>query len=446
MPNRQILLGDFNYSYASHLSTTPPRQAPSSWLHYIDNHYLDGVTPSDHPSEATFHNSRSRSCIDYIFVSHDLIDCKVSSSTTFVQPAWTDHTLVSLRLHLSSPVSTSSAPSPRVGKGIWRAHPRLALSKDFREQLSIGISSALASFPSTMSAQDKWDSLKIITTSLAKKFSRKQSSHLKSVEKILQGKRNSINQSIRRYPSNAPSLTPQLFVIESQLSSIQQYHAETLALRSGLRWREMGEISAGYLKRTIAHRQSRQLITTLSHPFTNTTCSSTTEMQNAAIAFYADLYSPDPIDDHAVNDLLDSLPNSLRLTAIDSSYVSSPILWDDLTEGVRRCPSKSIPGLDGIPYEILRLLFFHPECKELILQVYNDALSSSVFPKTWSNTCVSLLPKKRRFIEPQELATNLAHKHRCQSVHAHPQHSYHRVCGCLGITVSNRLCPGAFHC
>jgi hypothetical protein len=31
-----------------------------------------------------------------------------------------------------------------------------------------------------------------------------------------------------------------------------------LALRAGIRWREQGEISAGYLKRTVAQRQTRQ--------------------------------------------------------------------------------------------------------------------------------------------------------------------------------------------
>ncbi|KAL7320714.1 hypothetical protein PS15m_000577 [Mucor circinelloides] len=44
-PSRSIiLLGDFNYTY-SNASSSRNRQAPRSWLQYIDDHFLDGVTP-----------------------------------------------------------------------------------------------------------------------------------------------------------------------------------------------------------------------------------------------------------------------------------------------------------------------------------------------------------------------------------------------------------------
>ncbi|KAI7898054.1 uncharacterized protein BX663DRAFT_556243, partial [Cokeromyces recurvatus] len=67
-------------------------------------------------------------------------------------------------------------------------------------------------------------------------------------------------------PSLLPVVSPQLQIVEQQLASIQKYHAETLALRSGIRWRELGELSPGYLKRTVASRTARQLIPPLIHP------------------------------------------------------------------------------------------------------------------------------------------------------------------------------------
>ncbi|KAG0732934.1 hypothetical protein G6F57_015548 [Rhizopus arrhizus] len=52
-------------------------------------------------------------------------------------------------------------------------------------------------------------------------------------------------------PQDAPQLLPQLNIVEHQLASLQQYRVDTLALRAGIRWRECGELSAGYLKQTV---------------------------------------------------------------------------------------------------------------------------------------------------------------------------------------------------
>ena len=222
-------------------------------------------------------------------MTSDLINSKHSSSTTYIQPAWSDHCLITLRMRLPPPVSDTVEQPPTTGKGIWRAHLRLAASSEFCDKLKEVISDSVTSLPSHWSAQDKWDTIKSVTISVAKQFSCRQTSHLKSVEKLLHRKRVSLTNSVSRLPDNAASLRPQLSVIESQLASIQQYHAETLALRFDIRWREMGEISTDYLKRTIAQRQSRKKISKLIHPISREICTSTTELQEAARAFYSDL-------------------------------------------------------------------------------------------------------------------------------------------------------------
>lgn len=276
----------------------------------------------------------------------------------------------------------------------FASSPRLASSKVFYTKLATEITRRIASFPTSTSAQDKWDAIKDTTIAVARKFSRHQPNQLSSAERILQGKRHSLNGSIRNYPDNAAQLLPQLSVIEAQLAILQQYQVETLALRSGIRWRELGEISAGYLKRTVAQRQSHQMITTLTHHVTNVMCDNPATMLDAVHSLYSELYSQEPIDDVAVNDLLNALSASLQLSSIDHQILSDPIDWDDIFEGVRRSPRKSSPGKNGIPYEILRLIFAHPACQPIPLQVDNDGLSSGIFPQSWYGTSVSLLPKK----------------------------------------------------
>ncbi|KAG0890567.1 hypothetical protein G6F36_013252 [Rhizopus arrhizus] len=117
-------------------------------------------------------------------------------------------------------------------------------------------------------------------------------------------------------------------------------------------------------------------------------------MLDAAVQFYSNLYSPEPIDNSAIDDLLSAIPDSLRLSDSNQRFLTNSFTHDDLIEGVSRCPRRSSPGLDGLPYEILHLIFIHPASKDLVLQVYNDALSKGVFPPSWFSTSVSLLPKK----------------------------------------------------
>ncbi|KAG1037204.1 hypothetical protein G6F43_012909 [Rhizopus delemar] len=45
-------------------------------------------------------------------------------------------------------------------------------------------------------------------------------------------------------------------------------------------------------------------------------------------------------------------------------------------------------------YVFLNLIFKHPNYSDLVLRVYNDALSNGISPKSWLETCVCLLPKK----------------------------------------------------
>ena len=45
-------------------------------------------------------------------------------------------------------------------------------------------------------------------------------------------------------------------------------------------------------------------------------------------------------------------------------------------------PRKSSPGIDGIPYEILSLVFKHPGVAPLAVKVYNEALLQSAFPSS----------------------------------------------------------------
>lgn len=189
-------------------------------------------------------------------------------------------------------------------------------------------------------------------------------------------------------------LSPQLRVVQDQLTSLQQYHVKNLALKAGIRWRIKGELSAGYLKRTAQARLSKSSIPPLHHPSLDRLCSTKDEMLDEAFVFYDKLYSPDPVDPNAVASLLNSLPQSAQISESDSRMLLEPITLIELIEAFSRCPRTSSPGPDGLPYEVVRLIVLNPSCQDIALQVFNDALLHGKFPPSWLATSVCLLPKK----------------------------------------------------
>jgi hypothetical protein len=72
----------------------------------------------------------------------------------------------------------------------------------------------------------------------------------------------------------------------------------------------------------------------------------------------------------------------------------APITVDELYEQVKRSPKQSSPGADGLGYQYLKILFQIPSLEDLIVTVYNNALSQGSTPSSWKDIRVQLLPKK----------------------------------------------------
>ena len=84
----------------------------------------------------------------------------------------------------------------------------------------------------------------------------------------------------------------------------------------------------------------------------------------------------------------------MTLSDEDNEQLIEEIAMDELLEQVKRCPSHSSPGDDGLGYQFLAILFKIPALQPLILDVYNKALLNGVAPESWKAIRVRLLPKK----------------------------------------------------
>jgi len=308
-----------------------------------------------------------------------------------MESSWTDHALLRAQFIFSS---------DRQGPGLWRANPRLATNPyftnllfpaidDFFTAVELTESVDLAASIESTSPQANWDALKSLVQDIAKRVSRDQSSALERQCKRLQRKRNRI---CRMYPD--PRIrTPFLKTVEKQIGIIQRELAENLRIRAGHNWREKGETSAGFLKRTIAARAVRKSIASLIHPTTNNLCTNPLTMQSAASAFYSDLYSPTPVMPDSVTTLCNTIPSSDTIPDTEHEALLRPFTIADLLSGTYRTKLISSPGVDGLPYAIINILLQHPKAAKLAVTVFNQALTSGIFPPSWLQTCMCLLPK-----------------------------------------------------
>lgn len=77
---------------------------------------------------------------------------------------------------------------------------------------------------------------------------------------------------------------------------------------------------------------------------------------------------------------------------------------DDIIEQTRRVASKpGSPDTDGLDYPFFRLLYAFELLQPLIMEVYNQALTSGTFPTSWKDIRVCLLLKKSDLVSLKNL-------------------------------------------
>ncbi|RCI02774.1 hypothetical protein CU098_012627, partial [Rhizopus stolonifer] len=96
--------------------------------------------------------------------------------------------------------------------------------------------------------------------------------------------------------------------INSLIQSLQQSIAEIEILKSGKFWREHGEKSAGFLKRTQVSRQNQRSIIELRDPVTEELCQEQHDISRIATKFYTSLFTPSPTDTVALRAMTRSIP------------------------------------------------------------------------------------------------------------------------------------------
>lgn len=371
--------------------TTLPPLSRSQWLwHALLLRYFNETTHklTTRPQPPTFRRGSNKTTIDYIFAAPHLVEFVSNSDIEFISNVWTDHALLSITLQFRC---------AEHGKGLWRANPALAQNPYFINKLYAALNdfhNQIEQNPTERqpSPQELWDQIKSLTRQVALRCSRSKAEWRHRQLKRLQRKRNKL---IRQYHLHDTALNQRLPVVEKLIGDLQQEVADIQALRAGIRWRENGEVSAGFLKRTATRRAIKRTIPTLVHPITHDQCDTNDQKCAAASTFYKYLYSPAPVNQDDIHYFANLIPPESRIPDEHYDLLCAPFTIDDLNDSSLRKPKKSSPGIDGLPYEIYNILFDHDRTADLALDMFNDALEKGIFPASWQETCLILLPKSQ---------------------------------------------------
>lgn len=374
-----LIMGDFNYSFAS---SSHMRHIPEVWLSYLHSNYIDCITPPfTAPIPTFFRNETTQSTLDYIYSASNLHGRITDGQVELIPRTWTDHNLLSIRM------SVGQSPT---GKGVWRFNPLLLKNESFCTALS----QHLVEFVSSLSVEDnvhkQWDQVKNEIKRFSRKFGVKHTAWRKTRLQFLQSQRNTI---LRDKPSiyvKQVILPP----IEREIITLQNDIVHLAMLRSGTRWREQGERNAGYLKRTIQTRQKTRSIDDLRHPTTENICTNNETKMEAARVFYQDLYTSEDVSETSIAILVNSISPSTQLGQEDRDMLSSSISLDMIIQSANRAPNPSSPGPDGLTYDIIHFVYQIPQLQLMIEQLYNDALLLGKFPDSWHDSIMCLLFKK----------------------------------------------------
>ncbi|KAK4521006.1 uncharacterized protein ATC70_006890 [Mucor velutinosus] len=377
-----IVAGDFNYSFDSSGSHYTVEHPCTSLIDFAQHNLHDCFNvPGESFYDFTFTRGTSRSTIDYVFAGVNIYPHINDTHVEFMARSWTDHALLSFAYTVGSFT---------VGKGTWRANPTLATNPVYVTKLNQELDSYVQhKLLDSSPVQDQWDHIKRLVKKVTQNFCLFRAAKQQKLLRDLQSDRNRLLRNHRNDSVVLQSLLPDL---DSQIAKIQKTRAKTYRLRASKRWLEHNEKLAGYLACIATVRNSSRNFQMIIHPVSGVPCEDTESKLDAIHTFYTDLYTKKDIDMNCLETMLGFVQR--QLGSADAQSIIAAITMDDLLEGAQRCPSKSSPGLDGLPYEILHLILSNPHCHSIALKVYNEAITLARFPLSWQQACIALIPKK----------------------------------------------------
>uniref|UniRef100_A0A3B5RAA6 Reverse transcriptase domain-containing protein n=1 Tax=Xiphophorus maculatus TaxID=8083 RepID=A0A3B5RAA6_XIPMA len=387
-----ILGGDFNCRLDPQLDRSSTNITMPSRSSKMINSFMSEFNVHDawrflHPSQKVYsffspvHHTFTR--IDFF-----LIDNRLLSSLTgckYDAIVLSDHAPVSISIRFDS---------HPIERPPWRLGTRLLSNEKFVSFVARQIDFFIENNRGPeVSASLLWETLKA--------FIRGEIiSYVKYENKLRRERINTLTRHISQIDnlyaiSPSPTLYKDRLVLQAEFDVLMTQHTTELLLQSGAQFYEHGDkagkLLAHQIRRVSASRHISQI---------QTTQGITTDPMEINLAFkdfYRSLYSSECTP--SVTDF-DNFFNNLEVPTINQGVADDlerPIVISELTEAVKALQGGKCPGPDGYPCEFYRI--FWDKLSPLLLEVYNESLTSGCLPQTLNQAVITLLAKKGK--DPQ---------------------------------------------
>lgn len=379
LPNKHILLGDFNIHIYDHRHYTYCDHQP--WIQHLLTNFMDTFATNANDSGrmykpmSTFKRGPTRSTVDYIFASPDIKGDLIKTLLAYLPSEWTDHHLLTMSLHVSE--------STQMGPGTWRFNPQFLDDTEFQSILSDTLHNLVNNIDlQTINRQLLWDKIKLkvkICTILYS--SEKNKKYKSSIEHLQEARQNAVSNE-------------ELLKIEHQLDDLYKVKTQQLIIRSNTIWSDKGERNNKYFFNTLKARTKRMTLTAIQNPVSNVIHTDIGNIIKETRSYYKDLYNTEDVDIAAINVLTSNISDHNKLSSQDQNLLTADILQEDIINIIKHSPIHKSPGLDGLGFEFYKLILsMHPKLLELLTLIMNDALNG-LQPTTWRETKMVLLYKK----------------------------------------------------
>lgn len=198
-----------------------------------------------------------------------------------------------------------------------------------------------------------------------------------------------LDLELKQNPTETTART--LRALRSEYKKLSLAKAEFILQRTRQKYYAEGERPNHLLALRLRENESKANIYAIKDP-TGSTLTDPTSVNEVFRKFYADLYTSETTWDHTSSgSFLDELELS-NLSSREAEVLESPVTLDEVSTALRSLNRGKSPGLDGIPPELLLLVW--DIVGPLLLNSINYALETGSFHRDQNMALISLLLKK----------------------------------------------------
>ena len=264
--------------------------------------------------------------IDFFLISENLLDC---AETCGIKPGcFTDHSLVTLGI---------CTDNYKHGVGVWKFNNLMLNDENFCKKVEQLID-LVKGCTCDMNSSDQWETLKMVLTSMSKRFTiniaRNRCCKIKELEK----KKADLQELILNCPR--PQYANKMKVLDTKLEEISRAKALGSIFRFKSNFARGGEkCSAFFLSLEKKRYLEKNMKSVYKSDGTLTYCQK--EILDTRTDFYKDLYQADP----KIKFHLKPEPNERILNNDEKCIVEKPFMLDEFFDAMMTLKSNKFPGV-----------------------------------------------------------------------------------------------------